>query len=1440
MTGFTITKSDSDSTGGIIVDDIVFSTGPTISISDATITEGDSGTKSMTFTVTRTDSSGALTVDYATADNTATAGSDYVAASGTLSFADGEASKTISVTVNGDTIIEGDETLYVNLSNASTGTISDTQGVGTITNDDTGSLTHSTTTFVEAMSDDGTISATATITLTGDTFVGNVGDSLAASFSGVPVGLSPSLVKTSDTTATLSFTGKAAVHGSDPIDSLQVSFNNAAFTGGNAALITNATVSNLKFDFVNTYDIDCIVPLSDGVISTNADGNIMKADSGTSGGIKFQNIVAQPGYTLVAQNNSNEWVTVTEGTVYANGGLFDKNSGDGVTVYYGIQGNFSGLTARVADAIVWRLDSSNDGTLDYQDSISLWYVPTPGTPDLAAASDSGVSSTDNITSDTTPTFTGTAEAGATVKLYDGTTEIGSGTATGGNWSITTSALASGTHTVTAKIWDAANSKLGNASDSLQITIDTAAPTFTSGDTATAIDENSGAGQLVYTVTATDAGSTTYSLKPGVIDVYAFSIDAHTGQVTLTENPDFESKPSYAFTVIATDAAGNASEQAVTLAVNDVNEAPVITSGDTGTVAENAPISTVIYTATASDVDAGTTLVYSLTGADADLLNIDASTGEVTLKSPAYFEIKNSYSFNVVATDNGAGSLTGSKAVTISVTDVNETPTITNATYNAATGVLTITGTYIEANGSGADIDASAFTITGEGGETYSLTDTPDAERDSATQFTLTLSDADRAAVNQIINKNGATSTNGTQFNLAAGDDWCTNVTAGDTSDATNAVTVSNVPVPTITNATYNSATGVLTVTGTNLVRFAGAANDIDVSMLSVTGEGGSYTLTSLSDVEITSATSFTVTLAGADKIQVDARLDQTGTQSSGSTTYNLAAAEDWARGTDAPVTIADTAGNGITVTVNTAPVITSNGGGATAAVSVAENTTAVTTVTATDADTGQTITYSLNGGTDAAKFNIVGATGVLTFASAPNFENPTDSDTNNTYAVVVQADDGNGGTDFQTITVTVTDVAESSGGDGTTPAPDPTPILPPQDEWDALPDDDGDGIPEEVEALVPGLGDAPQGDGNGDGVMDTLQPEVSSVPFRETGAISDNPDAPVVFVTLAVTEDQDNKLSSTLRNVQQLDTPENLPGKLSMPLGVISFEATVGTVGGTESFSLYVDDSVLVNGYWKQNATGAWVNLASAAYGGKVLQEGGKIRLDFQITDGGEFDDDGVADGVITDPGALGWGGTFATFDHAYYLQSKLSQLQEIGLTEYTSAAQVETAIHSAGMTVYEHFLRYSLGEGTDSCELLSTSEYMLAKTLQVNSIALNGKTNWTVDEVEDAFVKAGFFNAWEHFVAYGWKEDVNPSNQFDVSSYFEIKHNQTGLSVEQVKAAFEYYNLDPLTHYALWGQHETGVYAEEVQGDDRVAATDAVELLDDIDLVGVHRTVEG
>jgi len=109
--------------------------------------------------------------------------------------------------------------------------------------------------------------------------------------------------------------------------------------------------------------------------------------------------------------------------------------------------------------------------------------------------------------------------------------------------------------------------------------------------------------------------------------------------------------------------------------------------------------------------------------------------------------------------------------------------------------------------------------------------------------------------------------------------------------------------------------------------------------------------------------------------------------------------------------------------VNEAPVITSNGGGVTAGVSVAENTTAVTTVTASDPDAGAAKTFAIAGGVDAGKFQINAATGALSFLSAPDFESPTDAGANNTYEVVVQVSDG-GLVDTQAITVTVTNVSE--------------------------------------------------------------------------------------------------------------------------------------------------------------------------------------------------------------------------------------------------------------------------------------------------------------------------------------------------------------------------------------------------------------------------------
>lgn len=110
----------------------------TLSIADASTTEGNGGTKTLSFTVTLSPAATSnITVDYATSDGTATtADSDYVSKSGTLTFTSGESSKNIDITLNGDTKYEPDEDFTVVLSNASGASLADPTATGTIVNDD--------------------------------------------------------------------------------------------------------------------------------------------------------------------------------------------------------------------------------------------------------------------------------------------------------------------------------------------------------------------------------------------------------------------------------------------------------------------------------------------------------------------------------------------------------------------------------------------------------------------------------------------------------------------------------------------------------------------------------------------------------------------------------------------------------------------------------------------------------------------------------------------------------------------------------------------------------------------------------------------------------------------------------------------------------------------------------------------------------------------------------------------------------------------------------------------------------------------------------------------------------------------------------------------------------------------------------------------------------
>jgi hypothetical protein len=124
---------DSQGVATIVDDDPL----PTLSIGNASVVEGDSGSKKATFTVTLDAAAGRpVTVSYATADGTATAGKDYTAGSGALTIAGGALTQTIEVTLLGDTANESDETFTLTLSSPGAATLATASGTGTITDDD--------------------------------------------------------------------------------------------------------------------------------------------------------------------------------------------------------------------------------------------------------------------------------------------------------------------------------------------------------------------------------------------------------------------------------------------------------------------------------------------------------------------------------------------------------------------------------------------------------------------------------------------------------------------------------------------------------------------------------------------------------------------------------------------------------------------------------------------------------------------------------------------------------------------------------------------------------------------------------------------------------------------------------------------------------------------------------------------------------------------------------------------------------------------------------------------------------------------------------------------------------------------------------------------------------------------------------------------------------
>nr|MCW1957125.1 glycosyl hydrolase family 18 protein [Mycobacterium sp.] len=131
-------------------------TAPTVSIASATSAEGNSGTTTLPFAVSLSKAAtSTVTVGYSTANGTATAGQDYTAKAGTLTFAPGVTSQTVNVAITGDTTVEANETFTVTLANPSGATLTGATATGTITNDDTATVVAPTVSIVNATAAEG-------------------------------------------------------------------------------------------------------------------------------------------------------------------------------------------------------------------------------------------------------------------------------------------------------------------------------------------------------------------------------------------------------------------------------------------------------------------------------------------------------------------------------------------------------------------------------------------------------------------------------------------------------------------------------------------------------------------------------------------------------------------------------------------------------------------------------------------------------------------------------------------------------------------------------------------------------------------------------------------------------------------------------------------------------------------------------------------------------------------------------------------------------------------------------------------------------------------------------------------------------------------------------------------------------------------------------------
>ena len=521
-----------------------------------------------------------------------------------------------------------------------------------------------------------------------------------------------------------------------------------------------------------------------------------------------------------------------------------------------------------------------------------------------------------------------------------------------------------------------------------------APEFPSSETgARSVDENTPARRNIGTpIGATDADNDRRRYSISGTDAALFEVVATSGQLRTKGALDHESRMSYSFTMSVTDNKdihGYADTVvddtiSVTVTVNDVDEGPMVTGDTAVSVDENTENFSRFYSATDPE-GAASTYTWSLSGTDSGDFDIDSSTGELTFRTTPDYEKptdsnrNNEYLVTVQATDQD--NLRGTLAVTVTVSDVNEAPTVTGieTTSFAENGVRPV-ATY---RASDPERDTITWTVSGTDSDDFEISETG----------VLTF-----ASIPDFENPADSNQDNDYLVTVEAQDDGFNTGTLDVTVTVTNSTGAEEPTITTTRDPPPYRENG----TGTVYTFRARDPQGRPVSWTVAGTDGHAFEIGSSGALTFRSPPDF-----------------ENPTDSNGDNRYEIGVVVTDDQGltdrVDVTVTVINHA-EGVEPTISTRrPPTTYRENG----------TSAVYTFRATDPQR-QTITWTLEG-IDRGDFTLTpdsSGRGVLAFSTPPDFEIPADSDRQNDYELTVIATDEDGHADRLSFTVTVTDFNE--------------------------------------------------------------------------------------------------------------------------------------------------------------------------------------------------------------------------------------------------------------------------------------------------------------------------------------------------------------------------------------------------------------------------------